>query len=627
MNEKKDSTIYRFSGLIHAIEFFSQRFDIEQILEYIFEFVNELLIVDKNVVFAEINGHYRPISVRGYIETDYSFEATKKYNDIVMFHAGLFSEDDLKKYFPNELLEKYPAKLGIPLVMDKSLYGFILINREGHREDFNVDDNIIANALMNLFYTALTNYKSYNELNDVKKELDEKIFNLFAINQSSKVLLSTLELKDIYDLAISVFSELTQSGITSLFIYDDVSSNYTLKANRNIFDISSKLDIVLYPKKRAVNYTKSIINMEDEAQRNNFLDNFYDGDKVIELLKPVFIVNIKKQDKVIGFVTLGEKVNNSGYNQGILELIESLAASLYISITNAKYIETISEQKNIINNKLKKLTMLNMLMKNINTSSNINELLNITKETMEVSFEVNCGFIACYDKDNSEFTICNSINCDLDNYSILYNDSFSELKKGRKIIKNCISEVEQIFDESILGKIEEKYSGALIIPIYLDRFEIELLGMICILDIKDTLLGNDESVITFETIANHIAPVWYQLIQIENTKKEYIPNYLEIFNQQLIKEVEEANTFDLEFFVYHIKDNKNLNINTTDEFKKILDNYKKAYLIDNQNIFIVSLIDEYNELISYINNDEIKVDVYKYKSDFNSVEEFYSLFD
>jgi len=39
------SKLYRYTGLIHAIEFFSQKFSIDQILEFAYDFVNELILV------------------------------------------------------------------------------------------------------------------------------------------------------------------------------------------------------------------------------------------------------------------------------------------------------------------------------------------------------------------------------------------------------------------------------------------------------------------------------------------------------------------------------------------------------------------------------------------------------
>ncbi len=163
-----DSMVYRFKGLIHAIEFFSQRFDTEQIVQYALDFIDELIIVDKVAVFIMEDDHYIPVKQRVYSNQNYSIEASADLQDIVVLHAGLFYPDDILRLFPEDLYEQFPCKLGIPLIMDKKLYGFILLDKQG---EFNSDDQIIATALMNLYYTALTNFQSYDELIRIKKEV------------------------------------------------------------------------------------------------------------------------------------------------------------------------------------------------------------------------------------------------------------------------------------------------------------------------------------------------------------------------------------------------------------------------------------------------------------------------
>ncbi len=90
----------------------------------------------------------------------------------------------------------------VPLITDGLLFGFIIIGSK----DFGDDDYIISEALMRLINTALENYSRYEDLSKVNKELDEKIFNLLSINQSSKALLSELQIDALYDLAVDVFS-------------------------------------------------------------------------------------------------------------------------------------------------------------------------------------------------------------------------------------------------------------------------------------------------------------------------------------------------------------------------------------------------------------------------------------
>ncbi|MDA3847471.1 MAG: hypothetical protein PF505_13185, partial [Vallitaleaceae bacterium] len=61
--EKED----RYTGLISAIEFFSGRFDIQQIVEYANEFAVKLLPVEKTIIWAKVNDmKYSPVIQNGF---------------------------------------------------------------------------------------------------------------------------------------------------------------------------------------------------------------------------------------------------------------------------------------------------------------------------------------------------------------------------------------------------------------------------------------------------------------------------------------------------------------------------------------------------------------------------------
>ncbi|HOA81211.1 MAG TPA: hypothetical protein PKK61_09155, partial [Defluviitaleaceae bacterium] len=398
--ENITSKLYRYTGLIHAIEFFSQKFSIEQILEYAYDFVNELIIVDQIAVFYKVNNQYIMFKSKGYNIEQYSIDYTTDYDNIALFHGHIMNTQDLNQFLPSKLLNDFPAKLGIPLIIESELYGFILTNRFEEKSDFEQEDFIVAEALMQLFNTSLNNYRSYKSLQNAKSELDEKVFNLFAINQSSKVLLSELDLSVLYNLSIDVFSELTQSALTSFFLYDEKGENYVLRGMRDTLNPSNKLKITVYLKDNvSLDFSKSILDMSNEEDYNLFIDSFQNSEAVITNLKPLYIVLLIKNKVLLGFVTLGKKVTDKPYNKGIFELIESLASSTYIAVSNANYFKETNEQKLLLQNKFNRLVSLNKLMKNINSASTTEELADLTLETLNISFGMKTGIFALYNKD------------------------------------------------------------------------------------------------------------------------------------------------------------------------------------------------------------------------------------
>ncbi len=332
----------------------------------------------------------------------------------------------------------------------------------------------------------------------LKKKLDEKIFNLFAINQSSKVLMGTLEIGDICSLSISVFSELTQSAITSMFMYDDISEAYKMMSIQNVYALNQESDMSAYQTSDLVKLTyKSYYNMMNIEEKDIFLGAFHNGELLIEELQPAYVIPVYKSEHLLGFITLGKRVNDSVYNEGIIELVESLSSSLYVSISNAMQVKTIQEQKKEIDSKLNKLMTLNLMIKNINTSSSFENLLMITRDTLNLSFGVQCGIIGQYDQSQEVFIVRETIECSDFTRVITLDKVKNQLKEGKMVVAHSILEADDILGHDFTKHIENKYSGALIIPIFLDKYEIEMLGVICIFDVDNQIIGDTENQLIF----------------------------------------------------------------------------------------------------------------------------------
>jgi hypothetical protein len=202
------------------------------------------------------------------------------------------------------------------------------------------------------------------------RELDEKIFNLFAINQSAKAMLTEHRLEELYSLAVDVFSELTQSAYTGFFLFDDPSEKYTLKAYRDVFHANTlnKLSFTLN-EETPVNTLKQIADLSVDADIAYFESLYLEGIAPLEMVNARYVVFIYgKQGKVLGFVTLGETVSGALYKKSAFELVDSLASYTYIALSNAMLLKVVNDQKELLQLKLDRLMTLNTLMKNINSA-------------------------------------------------------------------------------------------------------------------------------------------------------------------------------------------------------------------------------------------------------------------
>ena len=208
-------------------------------------------------------------------------------------------------------------------------------------------------------------------------------------------------------IASNVFSELTQSANTGFVIYDDASEKYVLKAYRDVFDSTAIKNINISLEYNAqVQNNSDILDLSSEKDMKIFLDLFTGGDLLINDLKAKYVVFIIGESKqILGFVTLGETVTGYDYKKSAFELVDSLASYTYIALSNALHIGKVNDHKKLLQEKLDRMITLNSLSKNINSAIDSKSIIELTLNTLTVSFDVEKALIALYDEDNDCFQI------------------------------------------------------------------------------------------------------------------------------------------------------------------------------------------------------------------------------
>jgi len=632
-DEKKDEVlsakIYRYTGLVQAIDFFSQKLVFEQIVDAAFDFINELLLVDRSAIYVLENNTYVAKKDKGYSETLDNIEVTTNLKNLATFYGNiLYEREKIVKFFEPSVIDSLEINAIVPLIIESNLYGFIVF----HNENFGEDDFIISEALMRLINNALEDYNRYERLTKVKLELDEKIFNLFAINQSSKVLLSDLRMDVLYSISVDVFSELTHSKITGFVLYDERSERYTLKSFKDVFYKTKDIFIrLVLSSPNNINPNKIILDLRNEKDCEYFNRLFYEvgaqASTQLEQLEANFVVLLLKNNKIMGFVTLSDTVTNSEYSDGIFELIESLAASTYTALSNAKLFEVVNEQKTLMQKKLDKLISLNYLTRNISSSIRTDTLLEITTKTLQISFNVDKGAFCLYKKDVNKFEFSATINIDLcKNKTITPNQNWKRVFEG-----DCVYAVGQTNIADYIGEeyvdIIDNAQGVLIIPVYMDMMEIELLGAIVIFKYNDLQLDNEENMLIIDTIAGNIAPVLNNLLVIQMQQRFMLPNFIELFKKDLKDEIKAAIDYSINLSVVQIEDDREFIFKGNSVIESLKENFKNVYPFSYNNIFIIENDDEIEAKIkSCTKLDNLKIKKMKLGVEFKNFADFFELY-
>ena len=347
----------RYNKLLRAIDFFTQRFTIEQLSNFAFEFIGELLNVHSVALFERENESFHLKKCIGIDVNNYHITNTAKLQNIATFHGNIMISNFVQ-YFDKVDIDFFNTNLAIPLIIDDNLHGFMLCNNSCNI-NFEDENYNICNSLMRLINSNLENIKHIEDLERKNKQLDSKIFNLFAINHSSKSLLSQINLEKLYYLATDIFSEVTTSKVTSFGIFDNLTNKINVLGYRNVSNFSRYYThLNLY----CNNYKKNKIVL-DIVDDIDIIKSIFINYEEFYKLDAKFIVLLVK-DEILGFVTLSESVTNNHYDESTFELIESLSSFAHIALSNAIMFQEIKYQKELVEKKFKSLSKLNSIITN-----------------------------------------------------------------------------------------------------------------------------------------------------------------------------------------------------------------------------------------------------------------------
>ncbi|WZL82276.1 GAF domain-containing protein [Vallitaleaceae bacterium 9-2] len=591
----------QYIKLVNAIEFFSQRFSLENMLEYIYDFSMELIHPSSCVLIVESQGTYKVVkNTEGY-NPHISFPKQAHHDELVYFHAGLVDEERLGDYIPTELFLEEKPKYAIPLIMDKSLLGFVVFNKERVLDA----DLIIANALMNLFSLSLSHYDSYNALEQVKKKLDAKVFNLFAINQASKALLSELNVRRVVQMTNSVFSELTQSRITSIYIYDTIGQRYECMGMIDVYNKVSFRPSSIQSKEVKNLQGKMVIDYEDLEDQQLFKRYFSSSIHALDTHEPKYIINLVNDGYLLGFVTLSKKINNTEYDREIFELIESLASATYIAVINARNVETLKAHRQSLDEKITRLQVMNTLVKNLNLAQDIDALGELALETLKVAFGYKTSCLALYNPESNAFSIRNSVGFHTDETTFFLNQDMEALQNGRVVIKYSADDVADAFAQIYTDELYDIVQGAIIVPMHIDYIVPELIGVVCLFSIENGVMFSQENLLTLETISNHIAPMIKQLNEVENVKAHFLRDEAKDF-KNMVAELIDNMQYSTEAFYVIIASAKDKSLFSRKDISHIKEQNKYCFWLDKNTLAILVYTDHMREqLCSSLEQDYV----------------------
>jgi hypothetical protein len=227
-------------------------------------------------------------------------------------------------------------------------------------------------------------------------------------------------------------------------------------------------------------------------------------------------------------------------------------------------------------------------MKNVNSSNDIDTLFDLTLKTLNLSFHVEKAIVTLYDEEKKSFRIQRSLNIKTGKKEIKVNKHWKKVMEGDTVFEAREMAALKYISKALIDDVG-KCSGILIIPISIEKLELEILGAIIVFKYKDSLICDDEYMLTLETIAGHMAPVISCMNAAVRYKKATRPDYNYLFKEELEKEMDEAQSLFIDLNVVHFENKNFKSLFENNPFiDKIKEKFVKVFPVSNNDIFVIT---------------------------------------
>lgn len=519
------------------LEFFSQVLSLEQLVNYGFHFICELLAIQEGSIYMLSDGHYELKHAIGDQKYVRSCMATKQLKQIATLH-GRSLDHGFDQYFDAMFLLGVDIEFIMPITVEDELKGFIIASKT-KTGTLNAGQKNYIESIKTLMNMAFHISFGYDRHRLMKQNLDRKIFNLFFNNQSTRALMSELNLEQIFKLCIDVVRELTSSTVTTIGFYDEIRKRMVTKGCVDIATFKSSY-VELEVREDFKFSGQLIYSMaEDRALIESIFVNVDDLYDISGLTHLILLI----KESLVGYIGVGEPLNGHEYDQEIFEQIESLAGSMYLAVKNAVQVKEMEKQSLRIMEQLKRLEGLNKAIRNINSCKSLDEMTDIVLDTLVYGFGVNKAlFVLRLDGVDT----------------IMGERGFEELEIRELRMTESIDEIVYGHGDGLVRRFmdpeqHDRFIGGnvtVFTPIRMDVIDGDgILGYLMVFDLNQPM--KEEIIIGINAIANSMAPVVHHFIHMDKLTKDVITDPKVILREKIAKFEEEKVAYELNYGVYY----------------------------------------------------------------------------
>ncbi|MDI6735735.1 MAG: HD domain-containing protein [bacterium] len=174
---------------------------------------------------------------------------------------------------------------------------------------------------------------------EATKNLEDKNFTFYAINYATKLIGSTLEMKELLDIAINMLLEIAEMEKGSIMLVNKDISELMVEVIKDFDEIKD-------PSKKIDTHEEFLTRIIKEGKPffSNETEKFQDlGDGLGANVKSVLSIPLMGKEEIIGVVNLYNHLTNKELTHDDLNIISILTSQIAVSIENARLFSQIKQ--------------------------------------------------------------------------------------------------------------------------------------------------------------------------------------------------------------------------------------------------------------------------------------------
>ena len=307
------------------LNIFIERLDISGACLMLYNEKNDIVTVKDlvgmpTVLFAKLKFDSSNLIVTNAFSSDICWQPTEQDHNLMV--ADL-ETDEVRR-----------IKLVIPMRIKDHFVGLLLLSNKADNKQFEQNEFDMYQAIVTVASTSINNAILFENSEATKNELDKKVFNLMTLQQSSRMLSSTLNLEELITMSIDMFIETVWASSGILMLRADDKPELEIKAFKGI----TQEEIDKLAKNPAESWAMTTIEKERKPiLAQNITGNTFQSYLAFNRDLPfAAYIPMLKEDKLYGVVKIGAKINGQPFTEDDLEFFSTIASQAVIAFENAR---------------------------------------------------------------------------------------------------------------------------------------------------------------------------------------------------------------------------------------------------------------------------------------------------